>query len=190
MHTSYTRVSTNEHSFTQQREALSGAGCKLAFEDQVSGAAIKRPGLGQIVAQLGKDDVLVVWKLDRLGRFPPHLINVITELDDLGASFRSLSEAIDTKSAGGRLFFRIIDSRACGVRAVDNLRAHPRRRVCREVTQPARGSPLSPHPYPDQPRSKPHRRRRKSNRRRPIIPQGRSVNPLLRSATPQSVSLI
>jgi Site-specific recombinases, DNA invertase Pin homologs len=108
----YARVSTDEQSLALQRDALNGAGCELVFEDQVSGAAIKRPGLDQALAKLGSDDVLVVWKLDRLGRSLPHLIDVIAELGERGAGFRSLSEAIDTTSAGGRLIFHIMGALA------------------------------------------------------------------------------
>jgi DNA invertase Pin-like site-specific DNA recombinase len=56
---------------------------------------------------LGAGDVLVVWRLDRLGRSLPHLIEVIREVGAKGAGFRSLSENIDTTTAGGRLVFGV-----------------------------------------------------------------------------------
>jgi DNA invertase Pin-like site-specific DNA recombinase len=77
-----------------------------------SGAAVKRPGLDGALAALGADDVLVVWRLDRLGRSLPHLIEVIREVGAKGAGFRSLSENIDTTTAGGRLVFHMMGALA------------------------------------------------------------------------------
>ena len=65
------------------------------------------PGPGGAVAVLRDGEVLVVWKLDRLGRSLPHLIETVTALSERGVGFRSLTEAIDTTTPGGRLVFHI-----------------------------------------------------------------------------------
>jgi DNA invertase Pin-like site-specific DNA recombinase len=74
----------------------------------VSGAAVERPSLADALSAAQGGDVLVVWKLDRLGRSLPHLIEVITGLRDGGIGFRSLQEQIDTTSAGGRFYFHML----------------------------------------------------------------------------------
>ena len=101
----YARVSTAEQDTALQTDALRKAGCKRVFEDTVSGAKAERPGLGAALAYLRDGDVLVVWRLDRLGRSLPHLIEVIGALEARGVGFRSLSESIDTTTSGGRLIF-------------------------------------------------------------------------------------
>jgi DNA invertase Pin-like site-specific DNA recombinase len=109
----YARVSTDEQNLGLQRDALTAAGCEVLFEDQgISGTAKSRPGLDQALAALKAGDVLVVWKLDRLGRSLGHLIQVITELGGQGVGFRSLSESIDTETAGGRLVFHMMGALA------------------------------------------------------------------------------
>lgn len=104
----YARVSTDDQNLDMQRRALEGAGCDQIFSDQVSGASEKRPGLDKALASCGAGDVLVVWKLDRLGRSLSHLITVIKALGDRGCEFQSLSESIDTATAGGRLVFHMM----------------------------------------------------------------------------------
>jgi DNA invertase Pin-like site-specific DNA recombinase len=109
----YARVSTDEQNLSLQLDALRAAGCETVFQDQgVSGAARVRPGLDQALAALKAGDVLVVWKLDRLGRSLVHLIAVITDLGGRGVGFRSLSESIDTETAGGRLVFHMMGALA------------------------------------------------------------------------------
>ena len=108
----YARVSTDDQNLDLQRRALMAAGCAQIFEDQVSGAALSRPGLDQAMAVAGDGDVLVVWKLDRLGRSLPHLIELLRDLGSRGAGFRSLSENIDTTTAGGRLIFHVMGALA------------------------------------------------------------------------------
>ncbi|SNB79775.1 Resolvase, N terminal domain, partial [Arboricoccus pini] len=112
MKVGYARVSTDDQNLDLQRRALTAAGCEKIFEDQISGASTKRPGLDDALAQCGNDDVLVVWKLDRLGRSLSHLIAVVQELGDKGCGFQSLSENIDTTTAGGRLVFHLMGSLA------------------------------------------------------------------------------
>ena len=105
----YMRVSTDEQHLDLQRQALEAAGCERMFEDQgVSGAARDRKGLKRALRAAKTGDVLVVWKLDRLGRSLPHLIETITALRDKGIGFQSLQEQIDTTSAGGRFYMHIL----------------------------------------------------------------------------------
>lgn len=105
----YARVSTEEQNLDLQRQALEAAGCGKILEDHgLSGAAHSRPALNRALAALEAGDVLVVWKLDRLGRSLPHLIEVITGLRESGVGFCSLQEQIDTTSAGGRFYLHIL----------------------------------------------------------------------------------
>lgn len=109
----YARVSTDDQNLSLQRDALNAAGCERIFEDQgVSGTTRVRLGLDSALAALTNGDVLAVWKLDRLGRSLPHLIETIATLGERGIGFRSLSESIDTGSAGGRLVFHLMGALA------------------------------------------------------------------------------
>lgn len=109
MNIGYARVSTEEQNLDLQIGALEAAGCDTIYEDRgISGAAAYRPGLADALARAGEDDVLVVWKLDRLGRSLPHLVEVINGLREAGVGFRSLQEQIDTTSAGGRFYLHIL----------------------------------------------------------------------------------
>lgn len=103
----YARVSTAEQDTALQTDALSKAGCIRIFEDQISGATAERPGLSAALSYLRDGDVLVVWRLDRLGRSLAHLIQVVADLDARSVGFRSLTEAIDTTTSGGRLIFHV-----------------------------------------------------------------------------------
>ena len=96
-----------------QIKALKATGGEKIFEDRgISGAAIERPGLAAAITKADKGDVLVVWRLDRLGRSLPHLIEVITGLRERGIGFHSLQEQIDTTSAGGRFYFHMLGALA------------------------------------------------------------------------------
>lgn len=104
----YARVSTDDQNLDLQRQALSSAGCNEVFTDQVSGTASRRPGFDAALAHCNAGDVLVVWRLDRLGRSLSHLIDVIQQLGQREVGFISLSENIDTTTAGGRLVFHLM----------------------------------------------------------------------------------
>jgi DNA invertase Pin-like site-specific DNA recombinase len=108
----YARVSTQDQTTALQLDALRAVGCVEIHQDRVSGSVMRRPGLDAALASLGPGDVLVVWKLDRLGRSLAHLVELVSELQGRGVGFRSLSDAIDTTSAGGRLVFHIMASLA------------------------------------------------------------------------------
>jgi len=103
----YARVSTIDQDPALQLDALAAAGCGKMFEDHASGAKADRVGLLAALDHVRDGDVLIVWKLDRLGRSLPHLIETVTRLEKRGVGFRSLTEAIDTTTPGGRLIFHI-----------------------------------------------------------------------------------
>jgi len=105
----YARVSTQDQNLDLQRQALEKAGCEKIFEDRMTGSRIDRPGLQEAINHLRADtDSLVVWKLDRLGRGVKGLVTLVGELEAQKIQFRSLTEAIDTSTPGGRLFFHIL----------------------------------------------------------------------------------
>ena len=107
----YARVSTEDQKLDLQRQALLAAGCERIFEDTAGGAA-ERPALGQALAQLRAGDMLVVWRLDRLGRSLKDLIAHAESLRTQGVGLRSLKEAIDTDSSTGQLVFHIFGALA------------------------------------------------------------------------------
>lgn len=112
----YMRVSTDgdRQSTDLQRDALVGAGVdeRNIYSDRASGARSDRPGLKQCLAYLKSGDTLVVWKLDRLGRSLTDLLSIVSKLGDRGIGFRSLTEAMDTTSAQGKLLFSIFGALA------------------------------------------------------------------------------
>ncbi len=111
----YARVSTDKQDVALQREALQQHGCEREriFVDTASGARTQRPGLDACLESLRKGDVLLVWRLDRLGRSMPHLVNLVTELRERGIGFRSICDGmIDTTTASGELVFNIFSALA------------------------------------------------------------------------------
>ncbi len=103
----YARISTPEQSFDLQIDALEKAGCKKIFKETVSGAKTERRALNDALEYVRKDDTLVVWRLDRLGRSLMHLIEVVNGLHERKIGFKSLVDAIDTQTATGQFFFHI-----------------------------------------------------------------------------------
>lgn len=104
----YARVSTADQNLDMQRDALTRAGCEKIFEEKKSGkAGSKRPELEAALAYLRPEDVLVVWKLDRLGRSLVEMMRTIDKLRTDGITFRSLTEELDSDSAQGRFFLQI-----------------------------------------------------------------------------------
>lgn len=108
----YARVSSVDQHLRMQEDALKSAGCSDIFRDVVSGVKTARPGLHSALSHLRKGDMLVVWRLDRLGRSLAHLIQTIKELSEKGIGFKSLQENIDTTTSGGQLIFHIFGALA------------------------------------------------------------------------------
>ena len=98
----YARVSREDQNPEYQHDALMAAGCIRVYEDRISGAEFTRAGLDQALAALEPGGVLVVWKLDRLGRSMRDTVNIVLDLDKRGIVFRSLTESFDTKTPMGR----------------------------------------------------------------------------------------
>src|SRR5690348_10830582 len=107
MQIGYARVSTEEQTLHVQDDALKQAGCTRILTDTASGAKAERPGLTKALEQLCAGDTLVVWRLDRLGRSLRHLIDTLTDCEQRGIGFKSLTENIDTTTPGGKLVFHI-----------------------------------------------------------------------------------
>ena len=111
----YARVSTDDQNLSLQIDALTKHGIPRSniFMDKLSGAKTERPGLSKCLDTLQSGDVLVVWRLDRLGRSMRHLINLVEDLRSRGVGIRSLNEgAIDTTCASGELIFNIFSALA------------------------------------------------------------------------------
>lgn len=109
----YARVSTDEQNLDLQLDALKDAGCETIYTDEgISGIAKKRDGLSEALSSVGKGDALVVWKLDRLGRSLGFLCSLIERFKDQGVGFQSLTDGIDTTTAGGKLVFHIMGALA------------------------------------------------------------------------------
>ena len=105
----YTRVSkSEEQNAALQRQALQDAGVERIFHENASGARWDRPELRRAMDQLRPGDVLVVWKLDRLSRSLKDLLLLLERMDQTGAGFRSLTEAIDTTTPAGRMMMQMV----------------------------------------------------------------------------------
>src|SRR5512147_736608 len=108
----YARVSTQDQTLDLQKDALEKIGCTRIFTDTVSGAKAERVGLEEALGYVREGDILVVWRLDRLGRSLKHLIETITILSNRGIGFKSITENIDTTTSGGKLVFHIFGALA------------------------------------------------------------------------------
>lgn len=107
----YARVSKGEdQSNAAQARALGAAGCRRVFEETASGGRWDRPRLQEMIGQLRAGDVVVVWKLDRLSRSLKDLLHIMDRIEAAGAGFRSLTEAIDTTTAAGRMMMQMVGS--------------------------------------------------------------------------------
>lgn len=104
----YARISTGDQSLDLQRDAIKTEGCSEIFEDVASGSRQDREGLIRALQYLREGDVLIVWKLDRLGRSLKHLIELGLDLQSKGIHLKSLRENIDTETPIGKLFFHLI----------------------------------------------------------------------------------
>src|SRR5713226_7774543 len=103
----YARVSTHEQNLDLQLDALKAVGCSKIFTDKISTLKEERKGLQEALEYVRPGDVLVVWKLDRLGRTLKQLIELVAFLNQKGIGFKSLKETIDTTTSTGKLVFHI-----------------------------------------------------------------------------------
>lgn len=108
----YARVSTRDQNPDLQLDALGEAGCGKIFQERRSGAQRDRPELAKALEYMRAGDVLVVWKLDRLARSLRQLIGTVGRLEEAEIGFRSITEAIDTTTPGGRLVFHLFGALA------------------------------------------------------------------------------
>ena len=104
----YARVSTNDQETATQVAALKAAGCERTYREKASGGRWDRPELHRLLDQIRKDDLLVVWKLDRLSRSLRDVLAIMDRLSEAGAGFRSLTEAIDTTTPAGRMMMQMV----------------------------------------------------------------------------------
>lgn len=112
MRIGYCRVSTQEQDLSLQVDALNAAGCERLFSDIASGARQDRPELQRALDHLRPGDILITWRLDRLGRSLKHLIEIVSDLEEQQIGFISLQENFDTTTNQGRLFFHIFGALA------------------------------------------------------------------------------
>lgn len=101
----YARVSTDDQTLDLQLDALKA--CDVIYQEKASGKSKDRPELAHCLMALRPGDTLVVWRLDRLGRSLPDLVQIVTSLEERGIGFESLTEKIDTTSATGKLTFHV-----------------------------------------------------------------------------------
>ena len=104
----YARVSTQTQNLDLQTDALIQAGCDELFTEKISGATRDRPELNKLLGYVRKGDVVVVWKLDRLGRSLVDLVRIVNTFRDKGIELVSLRDHLDTQSPGGKLIFHIM----------------------------------------------------------------------------------
>ncbi len=113
MKVGYARVSTEDQNLDLQIDALKRAGCETIYKDHgVSGVKDKRQGLDAAIKATRENDILIVWKLDRLGRSLAFLIKLVESLRERGAGFCSLTDGIDTTTSSGKLVFHIMGALA------------------------------------------------------------------------------
>jgi DNA invertase Pin-like site-specific DNA recombinase len=120
----YARVSTKDQSFDLQTDAMKKAGCRKIYKEVITGARTQSKVLDEVMATLRPKDLLVIWKLDRLGRSLKHLIEVVNQLNEAKIGLKSLNDPIDTTAAQGRLTFNIFASLAEFERELIRERTH------------------------------------------------------------------
>jgi DNA invertase Pin-like site-specific DNA recombinase len=106
----YARVSTNDQTLDLQLDALRADGCEAMYHEHASGKSMARPELDACLKALRSGDILVVWRLDRLGRSLADLVRIVAELEGRGVGFASLTEQINTASPSGKLVFHLFSA--------------------------------------------------------------------------------
>ena len=103
----YARVSTDDQNLSLQNDALEKAGCEKIYSDTISGSKSSRQGLDDLLNYCRTGDVIVVWRLDRLGRSLKDLISIVGKLESKDIALKSLNESIDTSNSSGKLIFHM-----------------------------------------------------------------------------------
>lgn len=106
----YARASTQDQNLNAQLDALEAAGCERIYQEKLSGMKKERPELNEMIKQLREGDTVTVYKLDRISRSTKHLIELVEHFERTGVHFVSLADNIDTTTAMGRFFFRMMAS--------------------------------------------------------------------------------
>jgi len=107
MNIGYARVSTQDQDLSLQLDALNDAGCNKIYKEKITGSKKERPQLQQMLEQLRKGDVVVIWKLDRLARSLKDLVGLVNEIQERGGALHSLNDQIDTTTPHGKFTFHI-----------------------------------------------------------------------------------
>ena len=108
----YARVSTFEQNLDLQLDALKKVECEKIFEEKISSVKIERPKLKETIEYARQGDIIIVWKLDRLGRSLKELIEIMNDLEKKKIGFKSLHESIDTTTSTGKLIFHMFGALA------------------------------------------------------------------------------
>lgn len=108
----YARVSTKDQDLSLQLDALSDAGCETIFQEKITATKKERHELMRMLDQLRKNDIVVIWKLDRLGRSLKDLVAIVNQIEEKGAQLQSLNDSLDTSTAHGKLIFHLFASLA------------------------------------------------------------------------------
>ena len=108
----YARVSTEDQNLDLQIDALTKAGCEMIYKEKISGSTTERPELQNALNYIRTNDILTVWRLDRLGRSLKDLINIVRSLQEKNVNFQCLQEGFDTSTPGGKLVFHIFGALA------------------------------------------------------------------------------
>lgn len=103
----YARVSTKDQNLSLQLDALKKEGCEKIFQEKATGGNADREELKKLLEHLREGDIVVIWKLDRLGRSLRDLVNLVTDIQAKGAGLKSLNDSIDTTTPQGKLTFHL-----------------------------------------------------------------------------------
>jgi DNA invertase Pin-like site-specific DNA recombinase len=143
----YARVSTDAQALDAQVEALHGAGAERTFYEKISGARRDRPELRLLLDRLSEGDVLLVTRLDRLARSTRDLLDILAEIGERGATFRSLGDTwADTTTAHGRLMLTVLGGLAEFERELIRVRTgEGRERARARGVRMGRKPKLTPH---------------------------------------------
>ena len=104
----YSRVSSQQQNLQMQLDALEKYGCEMVYKEKVSGMKDDRPELKKMIKYARKGDIIVVYKLDRLGRSTKKLLSLIEDFEQKGIELISIRDSIDTNSAIGKAMLRML----------------------------------------------------------------------------------